>query len=120
MKEKNQLVSVVFVQLYYSHSEPETGSGSEGCTTTILGIATTPEIAHQMIVVDHLETVKNEGLNVLKYPLLPSTIVDKHDNVIEGFGVTISGSEGGTSWTNKVSWYAVNIETDTLLDNFEL
>jgi hypothetical protein len=118
MTEKNTSVSVVFAKLDYSHSTKDTGN--VGTTTTILGIASSPEVAHQMIVVDHLNTVQEEGLNVLKHPLKPVFVVDTNDNMVDGYSVTISGQDGDTHWVNTISWYAVKIETDTLLEHFEL
>jgi len=111
---------LVFAQLDYSHSGPEQGEGGCGRTSVLLGVADDKAIATQMIVLDHLDTLNDEDLDPLKYPLRHNSIETKQGPTAT-LAVTISGKdEVGTSWTNELNWYVVEISTNSLLEHFEL
>ena len=113
MAEENKTVYIVFAKLEYGHAGPEEGTGGAGETSAIVGIASNNKIAHQLVSIDHLETLADEGLSPLKYPLDINEIGDAT--------VTIKGGsilEG--TWTNTVTWTVQEIPLDTLIEDFEL
>lgn len=98
---------------YGTHSEDSDGtiSCSQGHTTNLRGVATSPAAASGLILKDYVQTLLDQDIDSEKFPLVYDGTGDD-----DAFVVDITWQDGLDSGHSLVRWYVKEVPLNDLIE----